>query len=441
MAESSIHKIHHHAAGIDIGSERIFIAVEGQPVKSFATFTESYQEAIVYLQSMNISTVAMEATGVYWFALYEMLEAANIETCVVNATYVKHLPGRKSDVVDSQWLQELHAHGLLRRCFVPDDQIRQLRSYMRLRRDHIEMAAQHVQHMHKALEQMNIKLHVVLSQVQGVSGIHMLKAIVEGERDPEQLLAMCHHSIQRTKPHEVRAALRGNYRTEHLFALRQAIEAWEFYQRQIASCDQEMDRLVTAMANDKPEPPHASAAKPSRHRQPDIEHLHDKLMRLTNGRNPAAMTGLTDATMLEVISEVGTDMSHWKTAKHFTAWLTLAPPLHRSGKRRSKRRRETFNARAGQIFRRAAESIPQSKHVALGGFYRRLKARRGPMVAMKAVARKLAVMYFNIMTKGIDYVEQGLEAYNKNYIIQRQHYLEREARRLGLCLVSPPVRH
>ena len=164
-------------------------------------------------------------------------------------------------------------------------------------------------------------------------------------------------------------------------------------------------------------------------------------MRITNGRNPSALTGLTDATLLEAISEMGTDLTHWKSAKHFTSWLNLAPPLHRSGKRHGARRREKPNTRGGQIFRRAAESIPNSKHVALGGFYRRLKSRHGAMVAMKAVARKLAVNYYNIMTKGIEYVEQGLESYNRLYIKQRQHYLEREARRLGLNLVPVVTRH
>ena len=429
-----MHVIHPHAAGIDLGADAIFIAVEAQPVCEFATFTEALHQARDYLVAHRIKTVAMEATGIYWIPLFDLLEAAALEVCLVNGAHVKNVPGRKSDVLDCQWLQQLHSYGLLRPSFVPPDQIRQLRTYLRLRDDHIGLGAMHIQHMQKALELMNIKLHRVISQIHGVSGLRVIEAILAGERDAERLAGLCDAQILKRKRTQVVASLRGNFAAEHLFALKQALTGWRFYQDQIRDCDVEIEVLLEAMTADLPEgmqPP-----KPIRHHKPQVKELHTKLMTLTQGRDAAQLPGMTDLTLLKLIAEVGLDMSRWPSAKHFTSWLGLSPGIHQSGKRRRRRKRRVKN-RAGQIFRESAQSLARSKHVALGGFYRRVKAHRGSGVAIKAVARKLAVLFYNLLRYGIDYVEEGLQAYERRHKREMIRSLQRRAKALGLQVVTP----
>ena len=268
---SSLPMIHAHAAGIDIGSEKIFVAVADQPVKNFTTFTSSLIEARQYLSAHGITTVAMEATGVYWLALYDILETAGMEVCLVNSAQLKYVPGRKSDVQDSQWLQQLHSHGLLRSSFIPTEEIRTLRSYVRLRQDHIQMGAAHIQHMQKAFDLMNIKLHTVISQLVGVSGLRIIRAILEGERDAEKLAELCDTQILKTKRHLVIESLRGHYKTEHLFARRQALELWEIYQQKIKDCDKQIEVLLKTMSTEKPTPTITTKAKAIRHHKPDID--------------------------------------------------------------------------------------------------------------------------------------------------------------------------
>lgn len=431
---SSLHIIHPHCAGIDIGSENIFIGIEEHDVVSFATFTDEYLKAIAFLQEHHITSVAMEATGVYWIALFDMLEAAGISVCLVNGRQVKNLPGRKSDVADCQWLQQLHAYGLLRPCFIPDDTIRQLRIYTRLRTDHLSMASSHIQHMQKAFDLMNIKLHNVISQLHGVSGMRIVNAILEGERNPETLAELCEASILKHKRALVIASLKGHYKAEHLFALRQGKQAYEFYQRQIGECDLQIQSLLTQVTDDLPTPPHITPPKPIRHNAPKIDDLHLKLMKLTEGNDPSRITGLTDKTLLEIIAETGLDLAAtWKTEKHFTSWLALAPSMHQSGKSNKKRKLKK-TSRAGQIFREAALSIANSKHSALSGFYKRIKAKKGFKVALKATARKIAVLYYNLMTKGYDFVEQGIINYQQRFKEQQLVRLHKQAKTFGLQL-------
>lgn len=231
---SSLQIIHPHCAGIDVGAESIFIGIEGAEVASLGTFTDDYLKAIAYLKEHHITTVAMEATGVYWITLFEMLESAGIAVTLVNGKQLKYLPGRKSDVADCQWLHQLHSFGLLRPCFIPDEVTRQLRSYTRLRDDHLPMASSHIQHMHKALTLMNMKLQNVIPQVHGASGMRIMRAIVQGERDAERLADLCERSILKHKGTTVIASLKGNFKAEHVFALKQALAAYDFYQQQIA---------------------------------------------------------------------------------------------------------------------------------------------------------------------------------------------------------------
>ena len=424
-----------HCAGIDIGSETIFIGIEGHDVVSFPTFTSDFIRAVHFLKEHQITTVAMEATGVYWISLFDMLEDAGITVCLVNGRQVKHLPGRKSDVADCQWLQQLHTYGLLRPCFIPEDTIRQLRTYTRLRSDHLSMAASHIQHMQKAFDLMNIKLHIVLSQLHGVSGMRIIKAILNGERNPDTLADLCERSILSHKRSLVVASLNGHYKEEHLFALRQALNAYEFYQSQIAECDQQIQSLLETITKELPVPPNLSPPKPIRHNAPKIEHLHINLMKLTEGKDPSRITGLSDKLLLELIAETGLDLAtDWKTEKQFTSWLALSPTMHQSGKS-SKRRTIKKHSKAGQLFREAALAIANSKHSALTGFYQRIKAKKGFKIALKATARKIAILYYNLMTKGYQFVEQGIIAYEQYFKERQLRILQKRARSLGLQLV------
>lgn len=435
---ASLNKINPNSAGIDIGSSKIFTAVEDGEVKSFNTFTDDYLKAIVYLKEQNVTSVAMEATGVYWIPLFEMLEASGIEVCLVNGRDVKNVPGRKSDVADCQWIQQLHSYGLLRPCFIPDDAIRQLRTYVRLRNDHISMASQHIQHMQKALDLMNIKLHNVISQIHGKSGMRVLDAIIGGEKNADTLAALCDASILKKKRAEVIASLKGNFRTEHIFALEQAVSAYQFYQQQILKCDKQIELLLKQFTDGKPVPPNMNKPKQIRHNPPGVKELHTKLMIITGGKDPTTVTGMNDKTLLEAISATGLDLEKsWRTKKHFTSWLALCPNMHRSGKS-NKKRKVKKHSTAGQIFLEAAMSIANSKYSALSAFYKRLQAKKGRSVALKATARKIAERYYDLMTKGIDFVEIGLERYEQKFKEQQLKRLSKQAKLFNLQL-SPII--
>jgi transposase len=430
-----LEKIKLKAAGIDIGSEKIFVAIEEQEVKSFRTFTSTLHQAVEYLQLHGIESVAMEATGVYWVALYDLLEQAGMEVFLVNPTETKNVPGRKTDVQDCQWIQQLHSYGLLRRSFIPDHTIRELRVYVRLREDHISMASAHVQHMQKALTMMNIRLHEVISQIQGSSGVKIIEAILSGERDAEKLALLCNRQILKNKKGDVIESLQGNYRSEQLFALQQALDSWRHYHDKIEECDRRIELLLKEATQSKPPVEQLSKAKPIRHHRPKVENLHEKLSQLLEGKDPTVLPGITDYTLMQLIAEVGTDLTKWSSSKHFTSWAGLAPGKNTSGKI-TKRSKKNINTRVGQIFRKAAQSLLQSKHIALGAFARRLKARKGPMIAIKATARKLGVMFYNLLTKGLDYVEQGVKKYEEQYRTQMTKFLQKKAAEFGYAMVA-----
>lgn len=433
--------VHPRAAGIDVGSEKLYVAVCDGPVRVFETFTASVHALRDYLVSAGVGSVAMEATGVYWLPIYEVLEEAGIEVFVVNGAHVKSLPGRKSDLADCQWLAKLHSHGLLRSGFVPDEWIRRLRDYQRLRQDHVQMASAHIQHMQKALDRLNLKIHTVLSDLMGASGRRLVRAILDGERDPERLLSLCDVQIRRKKPDLMRRALQGHWKPEHLFALRQALQAWEFYQTQIAACDREIEatlREITVLSPPSASPP-ADSPPPKRihHNAPHIADLKRLLLRITGGRDLETLPAFTDYSILQLLAETGPLMSAWPTVKHFTAWSGLAPSSRQSGKRR--RREPRFRNRTGRLFCVMARSLARSNQIALGGFYRRLRATRGPAIANVATARKLAVLYYNTLRHGLQFVEEGLAAYEQHY---RQHSLRRltaAARKLGMTLAPLPT--
>jgi len=429
--------IHERAAGIDVGSEQLHVAVVDGAVHVFETFTAALHQLREYLMSAGVTTVAMEATGVYWLPLYEVLEEAGIQVCVVNGAHVKSLPGRKSDMADCQWLAKLHSHGLLKSGFVPDEWIRRLRDYQRLRQDHVQMASAHIQHMQKALDRMNLKIHEVLSDLMGASGMRLVRAILDGERDSERLLALCDGQVLRKKKERMRQALQGHWKPEQLFALRQALQAWEFYQEQIAACDRESAATLQEIAALSPpsDPPTVASvvSKRMQHNAPHIADLKQLLVRITNGHDLAVLPAFTDYSILQLLAETGPNMRAWPTVKHFTAWLGLAPSSRQSGKRRRRERR--FRNRAGRLFAVMARSLARSNKIALGGFYRRLRATRNPAVANMATARKLAVLYYNTLKHGLAFVEQGLDAYEQHYQARSLRRLQAAARRFGLALV------
>ncbi len=431
---SKLKEIKQNAAGIDLGSKEFFVSVDGETVKSFETFTASIIELIKYLKDNSIKTVAMESTGILWLPLYDMLEKEGFEVFLVNAAHAKNVPGQKSDPADCRWLQTLHSYGLLRASFVPEDEIRKLRTYVRLREDHIEMRSAHIQHMQRAMELMNLKLKNVISQLHGASGIRIIEAILADVRDPVKLAELCETSILKTKREKVIESLKGNYKEEYLFALRQAYNAWLFYQDQILECEKQIEEILSNITKDISEMDTGSP-KPSRHNRPQIDGLHEKIVLLNHGRNATQLPGISDTTMLKLTAELGCDFTKWPTEKHFTSWLGLSPKKHQSGKTK-KNKRNNAKTKAGQIFKESAMSIANSKHIALKGFYHRIKTKHGARAANKATARKLAVLYYRFMTKGMDYVEIGLKEYELRYKEVMLRNLNRKAKDLGYQVVA-----
>lgn len=424
-------KIRKHAAGIDIGSKELFVAVEGQPVRIFSTFTEDMEVLATYLQQHNINTVAMEATGVYWIVLHDILEASGLDVWLVDGRQTKQLPGRKTDVKDCQWIQQLHSHGLLNRCFIPAASIKQLRIYQRLREDHIRSASMHINHMQKALTQMNIRLKEVLSQIHGASGLKIIEAILAGERDIEVLVGLCHTSILKKKRELVRKALNGRYDEANLFALRQAYTAYQFYQDQISACDQQIQQSIEQINSDKKTPKVKKGRKPIRHNKPEVDNLGGHLLRIFGGKDATQLPGITDYTWMQLLTEVGNDLSRWPSGKHFTSYLGLAPGQHHSGKSKKNSKRKG-KPKAGQIFRTIAQGLLNSKDIALGAFGRRLRARKGPAIAVKATARKLASLYWGYFIHGAEYVEKGVAHYEEQLLKNKQKALKRLAKELGV---------
>jgi transposase len=426
------------AAGVEVGSEKTHVSIAGAEPGVFETFTAGLLALRDYLQEQKVRSVAMAATGVYWLPLYELLERAQMEVVVVNGRHVKNLPGRKTDMQDCQWLATLHAHGLWRGGLVPPAAIRRLRDYQRLRQDHLERGASHIQHMQKALERMNVKGHDVISQLNGVSGQRRGRAILAGERDPERLADLCDGAIVIKKRDRLIESRRGTWRPEHRFALRPALAGWEFYQEQVRRCDTEIARKLRPLAGPEPAPPPGPPTPPARTKRlvanaPPFADLHQLLQRICGGQDVSLVPTLTDDTVLQILSEVGPDLRRGPTPKHFVSWLGLAPGSHQSGKRRKAVRQGV--GRAGRLFCLGARSLGQSKHLARTGFYRRIRAVRGGQVAVPARARKVAILFYLTLTKGLKYGEEGLAKYDERFRQQHLARLQRAAHKMGLQLV------
>lgn len=432
--------VHRHAAGIDIGSTFHVVAVpadvDEEPVRKFQSFTGDLHRLADWLQRVGITTIAMESTGIYWVPVYEILEARGLEVVLVNARDAKNVPGRKTDVNDAQWIQRLHECGLLRASFRPHEAIVALRTYLRHRERMVEFAATHIQHMQKALMQMNLQLHHVVSDITGVTGMKIIRAIVQGTRDAATLAAF---RDVRCKASEetIRKALTGNYRDEHLFVLRQAVELYDTYQDKIRDCDKELERALSELTQEREAPAASVPKKRNQQRsknEPAVD-LHQALFTLAGGVDLTQIHGLGPYSALRIVAECGTDMSRWPTVKHFTSWLTLAPGSKISGgKVLSSRTRRSSN-RATALLRLAAVSIGKSS-TALGAFFRRLAARAGKAKAVTATARKIAVIFYKTLRYGSAYKDPGVDYYEERFRRRTLDNLRRRAIALGFKLVE-----
>jgi transposase len=433
-------QININAAGIDIGAQKHYVAVpkgrdpQGQDVRHFETFTVDLYALADWLKQCGIDTVAMESTGIYWIPLFEILEQKGLEVRLVNPRSIKHAPGRKSDVVDCQWIQQLHAYGLLTSAFRPDEQIGVLRAYHRQRSMLVNHASTHIQHMQKALEQMNLKLTNVLSDITGTTGMKIVRSILAGERNPKKL---ARHRDPRCKKSEkeIAKSLHGNWRDEHLFALQQAVELYDFYQTRIHACDRQIqDQLCRfedrSNDSDLPSPTGKSKGSGKKLTFDATKHLY----RMT-GVDLTRVVGLDAPTVLTIIAEVGLDMSRWPTSKHFSSWLGLCPGSKISGGKNFSSKSKPSANRAAHAFRMAAYSLHRSQ-TAIGAFLRRKKAQLGAPKAITATAHKIARIFYEMLKTRTEYKDLGVDYYQNRYKERMLRNLKRKAKAFGLNLVN-----
>ena len=433
------------AAGLDIGAAEIWACVsadrDAQPVRAFGTFTPDLYALADWLGQCQVTTVAMESTGVYWIPIYEVLEARGLEVYLVNARHLKHVPGRKSDVQDCQWIQQLHSYGLLTASFRPADDMRVLRAYLRQRAMLIEHRAGHIQHMQKALAQMNVQVTQVLSDITGTTGLAIIRAIVAGARDP-QVLARLRHGRCHASEAEIAKALSGHYRPEHVFALKQALALYDFYTAQVQECDAYLEQHYAAIKpiydEHLPPPPLGPDPKPHAHAKnaPAFD-VRACLYRLL-GVDLTAMQGLEASSAQVLVAEIGSDMSKWPTEKHFASWLGLAPHNDISGGKVLRSKPLKGNRRAAQVLRLAAQTLGRTQ-TALGSYYRRLRARKGPTQAITATAHKLARILYHVLKHRTPYQPQSQETYERHVRQRAIRHLKRTATRLGFTLLPQPV--
>lgn len=437
FSAQQLDRINVNAAGIDVGSREHFVAVptdrDETSVRSFGTYTEDLHAIARWLCSCKVDTVALESTGVYWIPLWAILEEYQIEVLLVDARKVKNVSGRKSDQSDCQWLQTLHTYGLLAGCFRPDAQIRVLREFLRQRHMLVKMATQHVQHMHKALTLMNIQLKQVISDVTGTSGMRIIRAIVAGERNRRTLAEMRDYRLK-ASPEQIEKALEGDWRPEHLFQLDQALALYDFYQEKITECEQKIEEYLQSL----PQKAEADALPPSsKSKRPraDDERMRQRLY-VVCGVDLSQIDGIDVNTSQRLISEIGLDMTRWRTEKQFARWLGLAPDNQVSGGKvlSGRRKRKVVNG-AAQALRMAAQALRRSDS-ALGAYFRMKLAQKGPGVAIKATAHKLAKLVYRALRYGINYVDIGQQQYTRQMEQRRIANLQRSASRLGFQLVA-----
>lgn len=427
---------HPNAAGIDIGSAAHFVAVppdrDDEPVREFASFTADLERLADWLQTCSIDTVAMESTGVYWIPLYELLDARGFTVLLVNARHVKNVSGRKSDVLDCQWLQQLMSYGLLRGAFRPADAVCALRSLSRQRDMLLRSQSRHVLHMQKALTQMNIQLANVISDIAGDTGQKILRAIIAGERDGRVLAAMKDRRIHASVD-DIAKSLQGNWRAEHLFALKQAFALFDFHGTQLIECDREVEaQLQSLCVHDGS--PDKDKKRGGRSRNAPRFDLRQQLFGMC-GVDLTRIDGINVTTALAVVSETGADMSRFPSVGHFASWLGLCPGTRITGGKVMSAKTKRCANRAAQALRMAASSLRTSQS-ALGAYFRRMCARMDKPKAIAAAAHKLARLIYTMLTKGEEYTDQGQEYYEERYRQRVLHHLSQRAEKMGMKLVA-----
>lgn len=431
--------VHPNAAGLDIGSREIWASVppdrEGETVKHFGTFTPDLHQLAEWLVSNGVDTVAMESTGIYWIPIFEILEGRGLKVYLVNAHHIKHVPGRKSDYLDCQWIQKLHTLGLLTGSFRPDGEMCALRAYLRHRAQLIEHRAPHILHMQKALQQMNIQLPQVLEDITGETGMRIVRAIVSGERDAVKLAQLRNPRCQ--SPEEAFAkALTGDWKDEHVFVLKQSLEMYDFYARQVTDCDAQIGQQYSAMKprwEGEPQKSTSPARRKSKN-EPALD-VRAEILRLT-GVDLAAVDGIGPSLAQIILSEIGTDMSKWPTDKQFASWLGLAPHNDISGGKVLRSRTLPTNNRAGQAFRQAALAVSRGPS-AFGAYYRRKRAQGGPRFAQVATAHKMARTVYHLLKYHVQYVDLGAEDFEQKQRERELAALRKKAAKLGFTLTAP----
>lgn len=441
--ERDISPTHPDAAAIDIGARMHVAAVPpdrdtAEPVRSFGTCTGDLQRLADWFERCSVRTVAMESTGVYWIPVYEILEQRGFAVMLVNARDAKHVPGRKTDVSDAQWLRRLHEYGLLRPSFRPKGELAALRAYLRQRERLLDYAASHIQHMQKALMQMNVQRHHVVTDMMGATGMRIIRAIVAGERDPALLAGhrdpRCHASAA-----EICAALAGNWREEHVFALGQALELYDAYQAKVVACDARIEAVLRRLRETAARP--VGRLPPARHRDATVNApTFDARAALPAvlGVDLTQIHGLGPSLALKLVGECGTDLSAWPNAKHFTSWLCLTPGNKISGGKVLSTRTRRSGSRAAALLRLAAVTVGRTQ-TALGAFYRRLSARVGKAKAVTATARKIAALFYNTLRHGMAYADPGASYYEERYRVRVLTNLQRRAKSLGYVLQEAPA--
>jgi transposase len=434
--------IHPNAAGLDIGSQEIWACVppdrDEETVKRFGTFTIDLCHLADWLVKCGVDTVAMESTGVYWIPIFEVLEVRGLQVYLVNARHMKNVPGRKSDILDCQWIQKLHTLGLLTASFRPDAEMCTLRTYLRHRGQLVQHRAPHVLHMQKALQQMNIQLGQVLTDITGDTGMAIMRAIVAGERDGVHL-AQFRDPRCKSSEETIAKALTGEWKKEHLFALEQSLALYDFYTMQLLACDAQIQQLFSTMKPRWDIVPEPSAVRPGKRRRqrkngPSLE-VEAEIMRLT-GVDLAAVDGIGAALAPIILSEIGTDMTKWPTEKHFASWLGLAPHNDISGGKVLRSRTLPTQNRAGQAFRQAATSLARSPS-AFGAYYRRKRAQGGPQFAQVATAHKIARTVYHLLKYHIPYLDIGAEGFEQKRRERDVVALRKKAAKLGFTLIAP----
>jgi transposase len=429
-----------NAAGMDIGANEIYVAVpadrDRQPVRCFGTFTGQLMELSEWLQQCRIETVAMEATGVYWIPVYQILETASFDVCLVNARYFQNVPGRKTDVSDCQWLQRLHAAGLLRGSFRPAQQVCVLRSLTRHRDNLIQLASTHTLHMQKALDQMNVQLHHVLSDLTGLSGLAILDAILSGERDPRTLARLRDGRVKASEETIVQA-LTGDYRAEHLFTLKQSLATYRYYQRLLTACDLEIERQLKRFdanidVKERPLPPPKVRRRKIFSNEPNFD-LRTHLYRIF-GVDLTAVPGISVLTAHTILSEIGPDIAKFRSAAAFASWLGLCPHNDISGGKVLSARTRQVKNRVALAFRMAANALFRSQSP-LGDFFRRMRAKLGAPKAITAAAHKLARIVFHMLSKREAYDETILTKHEGHFRVRAEARLHAQAKALGYSVV------